>query len=53
MRLKGRHSLADLVKHAYQFDARIYGMKPGAPANPNIKKMISEKAFGLGDWKLV
>jgi glycine betaine/proline transport system substrate-binding protein len=47
------HSFADLVKHADQFDDKIYGIEPGAPANQNIKKMIADKAFGLGDWKLV
>jgi glycine betaine/proline transport system substrate-binding protein len=49
----GVHSFADLVKHADQFDDKIYGIEPGAPANQNIKKMIADKAFGLGDWKLV
>ncbi|WP_233451568.1 choline ABC transporter substrate-binding protein [Paraburkholderia caribensis] len=49
----GVHSFADLVKHADQFNAKIYGIEPGAPANQNIKKMISDKAFGLGDWKIV
>ncbi|CAM2170221.1 glycine betaine/proline transport system substrate-binding protein [Paraburkholderia sacchari] len=49
----GVHSFADLVKHADQFDGKIYGIEPGAPANQNIKKMIAEKAFGLGDWKIV
>lgn len=49
----GVHTFADLVKHADQFDDKIYGIEPGAPANQNIKKMIADKAFGLGDWKLV
>ncbi|CAG9272314.1 choline ABC transporter substrate-binding protein [Paraburkholderia caribensis] len=49
----GVHSFADLVKHADQFNGKIYGIEPGAPANQNIKKMISDKAFGLGDWKIV
>ncbi|CAD6561443.1 hypothetical protein LMG24235_07306 [Paraburkholderia sabiae] len=49
----GVHSFADLVKHADQFNGKIYGIEPGAPANQNIKKMISDKAFGLGDWKVV
>jgi glycine betaine/proline transport system substrate-binding protein len=49
----GVHSFADLVKHADQFDGKIYGIEPGAPANQNIKKMIADKAFGLGDWKVV
>jgi glycine betaine/proline transport system substrate-binding protein len=49
----GVHSFADLQKNADKFDHRIYGIEPGAPANQNIKKMVDDKAFGLGDWKLV
>ena len=49
----GVHSLADLARNASRFGGRIYGIEPGAPANQNIKKMISDKAFGLGDWKIV
>jgi glycine betaine/proline transport system substrate-binding protein len=49
----GVHTFADLAKHADQFDDKIYGIEPGAPANQNIQKMLSDKAFGLGDWKLV
>lgn len=49
----GVHSFADLAKNADKFDDTIYGIEPGAPANQNIKKMIGDKAFGLGNWKLV
>ena len=49
----GVHSFADLAKNADKFDSKIYGIEPGAPANQNIKKMVDEKAFGLGSWKLV
>jgi glycine betaine/proline transport system substrate-binding protein len=49
----GVHSFADLQKNADKFDKHIYGIEPGAPANQNIKKMVDDKAFGLGDWKLV
>jgi len=49
----GVHTFADLVKHADEFGGKIYGIEPGAPANQNIKKMISDKAFGLGNWSLV
>ncbi len=49
----GVHSFADLAKHADQFGDRIYGIEPGAPANQNISRMIADKAFGLGNWKLV
>jgi glycine betaine/proline transport system substrate-binding protein len=49
----GVHSFADLAKNADKFDKHIYGIEPGAPANQNIKKMVDDKAFGLGDWKLV
>jgi glycine betaine/proline transport system substrate-binding protein len=49
----GVHSFADLAKNADKFDSRIYGIEPGAPANQNIKKIVDEKAFGLGTWKVV
>ncbi|MFM0051099.1 choline ABC transporter substrate-binding protein [Caballeronia grimmiae] len=49
----GVHSFADLQKNADKFDKRIYGIEPGAPANQNLKKMVDDKAFGLGDWKVV
>jgi glycine betaine/proline transport system substrate-binding protein len=49
----GIHSFADLAKNADKFDSTIYGIEPGAPANQNIKKMVDDKAFGLGNWKLV
>lgn len=49
----GVHTFADLAKYAGKFDDKIYGIEPGAPANQNISKMIGDKAFGLGDWKLV
>ncbi|MFM0174047.1 choline ABC transporter substrate-binding protein [Paraburkholderia sediminicola] len=49
----GIHSFADLAKNADKFDSKIYGIEPGAPANQNIKKMVDDKAFGLGNWKLV
>ena len=49
----GVHTFADLAKHADQFDDKIYGIEPGAPANQNISKMIADNAFGLGKWKLV
>jgi glycine betaine/proline transport system substrate-binding protein len=49
----GVHSFADLAKNADKFDSKIYGIEPGAPANQNIKKIVDEKAFGLGDWKVV
>jgi glycine betaine/proline transport system substrate-binding protein len=49
----GVHSFADLAKNADKFDSRIYGIEPGAPANQNIKKMVDDKAFGLGSWKVV
>lgn len=49
----GVHSFADLVKHADHFGGKIYGIEPGAPANQNIKKMIADKAFGLGSWSIV
>lgn len=49
----GVRTFADLAKHADQFGRRIYGIEPGAPANQNIKKMIADNAFGLGNWSIV
>jgi glycine betaine/proline transport system substrate-binding protein len=49
----GVHTFADLAKNADKFDDTIYGIEAGAPANQNIRKMIGDKAFGLGDWKIV
>jgi glycine betaine/proline transport system substrate-binding protein len=49
----GVHSFADLAKYADRFDDKIYGIEPGAPANQNIRKMLADKAFGLGGWSLV
>lgn len=49
----GVHSFADLQKHADQFQDKIYGIEPGAPANQNIQKMIGSNAFGLGHWSPV
>ena len=49
----GIKDFADLAKHADQFDHKIYGIEPGAPANQNIQKMIDAKDFGLDGWSLV
>jgi glycine betaine/proline transport system substrate-binding protein len=49
----GLKTFADIAKHRAELDGKIYGIEPGAPANQNIKKMIADKAFGLGDWKIV
>ncbi|CAN7595105.1 choline ABC transporter substrate-binding protein [Trinickia sp. LjRoot230] len=49
----GVHTFADLTQYAARFGGKIYGIEPGAPANQNIKKMIADKAFGLGDWHVV
>jgi glycine betaine/proline transport system substrate-binding protein len=50
---KGIKDFADLQKHADEFDRKIYGIEPGAPANTNIQKMIDANDFGLKDWQLV
>ncbi|SCB59230.1 glycine betaine/proline transport system substrate-binding protein [Rhizobium aethiopicum] len=49
----GVKDFADLRKHADDFDHKIFGIEPGAPANSNIQKMIDANDFGLKDWKLV
>ncbi|MDK4740803.1 choline ABC transporter substrate-binding protein [Rhizobium sp. CNPSo 3464] len=50
---KGVKNFADLQKHADEFDHKIYGIEPGAPANSNIQKMIDANDFGLKGWELV
>ncbi|WP_414709187.1 choline ABC transporter substrate-binding protein [Rhizobium sp.] len=50
---KGIKDFADLQKHADEFDHKIYGIEPGAPANANIQKMIDANDFGLKGWELV
>ncbi len=44
---------ADLAAHAEDFERKIYGIEPGAPANTNIQKMIDSGDFDLKDWELV
>ncbi|PZX22320.1 choline ABC transporter substrate-binding protein [Rhodobacter capsulatus] len=50
---KGVTDFADLAAHGAEFDHKIYGIEPGAPANANIQKMIDSNDFGLKDWQLV
>lgn len=50
---KGIRSFADLAAHGDDFDHKIYGIEPGAPANQNIQKMIDAGDFGLKGWELV
>ncbi|THV25891.1 choline ABC transporter substrate-binding protein [Peteryoungia ipomoeae] len=50
---KGIKDFADLGKHADEFESKIYGIEPGAPANANIQKMIDAGEFGLKGWELV
>ena len=49
----GVHDFHDLEAHKDQFDGKIYGIEPGAPANQNIQKMLDAKDFGLDGWTLV
>lgn len=49
----GLKSFADIAKFKDQLGGRIYGIEPGNDGNQLIQKMIKEKAFGLGDFKLV
>ena len=50
---KGVKDFADLAKHADEFESKIYGIEPGAPANQNIQKIIGANDFGLKGWQLV
>ncbi len=49
----GVADFADLDAHKDEFDGKIYGIEPGAPANQSIQGMIDADQFGLGDWTLV
>lgn len=49
----GVKDFADLDARKDEFDGKIYGIEPGAPANQSIQAMIDADAFGLGDWTLV
>ncbi|PZO67812.1 MAG: glycine/betaine ABC transporter substrate-binding protein [Paracoccus denitrificans] len=49
----GVKDFADLDAHKDQFQGKIYGIEPGAPANQSIGGIISADKFGLGDWELV
>lgn len=50
---KGIKDFADLGKNPNEFESKIYGIEPGAPANANIQKMIDAGEFGLKGWELV
>lgn len=50
---KGIKDFADLGKNPDEFESKIYGIEPGAPANTNIQKMIDAGEFGLKGWELV
>lgn len=49
----GVKDFADLDAYKDEFEAKIFGIEPGAPANQNIQAMIKADEFGLGDWELV
>lgn len=49
----GVKDFSDLAAHADEFERKIYGIEPGAPANTNIQKMIDSGDFDLKDWELV
>ena len=51
--VEGIKSFADLGAHGEEFDHKIYGIEPGAPANQLIQKMIDAGDFGLEGWELV
>ena len=49
----GLKSFADIARFKEQLSGKIYGIEPGNDGNQLIRKMIAEKAFGLGDFQLV
>lgn len=49
----GLKSFADIARFKEQLGGRIYGIESGNDGNQLIRRMINDKAFGLGDFKLV
>ncbi|WP_252108647.1 MULTISPECIES: choline ABC transporter substrate-binding protein [unclassified Halomonas] len=49
----GVTSVDDLAEHADEFDRRIHGIEAGNDGNELIEQMISDDAYGLGDWQVV
>ncbi|MFI0471196.1 choline ABC transporter substrate-binding protein [Halomonas sp. HMF6819] len=49
----GVTSVNDLAEHADEFDRRIHGIEAGNDGNELIEQMISDDAYGLGDWQVV
>ena len=49
----GVHSIADIAKHADQFDGKIYGIEAGNDGNELVLEAIRNNQYGLGDMRLV
>ncbi|WP_409335759.1 choline ABC transporter substrate-binding protein [Halomonas sp. PAMB 3232] len=49
----GVTSVEDLAEHADEFDRRIHGIEAGNDGNELIEQMISDDAYGLGDWQVI
>jgi glycine betaine/proline transport system substrate-binding protein len=49
---EGLKDFADIAKFGDELDHTIYGIEPGNDGNRQILDMISQNAFGLGDFSL-
>jgi glycine betaine/proline transport system substrate-binding protein len=49
----GLRTFSDIEKFAPQLKQSLYGIEAGNDGNRLILKMIGDKAFGLGDFKLI
>lgn len=49
----GVRSFSDLEKFKERFDQKIYGIEAGNDGNRLILQMISDNAFGLGDFEII
>ena len=49
----GVKNFADLARHKERFKGEILGLEPGNDGNDNVKKLIADNAFGLGEFRLV
>lgn len=49
----GLKNFSDLARFRKELGGKIYGIEPGNDGNKLIGRMISENAFGVGDFQLV
>ena len=49
----GIDSFDDIAEYQEELDGEIYGIEPGNDGNRQIRTMIEEDAFGLGEFEIV